>query len=278
MWNKRISERLRNLIFWVGFLLIGSFGLSLVYYQLELANPNSTLRSFGDLYWWWLTMVTGIGHEAVPHSTESRIVGTIIIGIGIIVLGLVISEIMAIVRMIYARHEEGNIKVGYKRHIVVFGYTSLTAGVIKLLRRAFGAKLRIVLISNDVEFNPFPGEVDFIHDNPVGQDTLRDANIAGAEAAIILANDRFRDPDTYSLVIASGIEAANYRVTTIVEVTENADKELLRKTKIDGFLHRRELIIDLLDHEREPKLKRIITKESSLREIPPPTDRVDGLL
>ncbi len=262
--NRRIYERIKNMLVWGGMLLGISFGFSIIFFELEQLSGRTIVNDLSELYWWWISTVTGLGSSVTPTTPESAVVATIVVILGFLLLGLVISEISAIIRMIYSRKEEGNIKVRARQHIVVFGYTSLTAGVLKLLKRTFGKDLKVVLISNDIEFNPFPGQVDFIHDNPVDHSTLVDASVFQATAAIILANDRFRDPDVYSVVIASGIEQMNSKVVTIVEIVDESNKDLFKLTNIDGFINRKELISDLLQNNPNPKLLRIIEKESQL--------------
>lgn len=275
--GSKIWMRVRNMFIWAAFLLTTSFAMSLYLYDFEKNNPGHQLNSFRELWWWWLNTVTGLGSPYEPISTTGRLIASLIIFSGFVLLGLFISEFSEILRMIYSRRDEGNIKIGYRRHVVIFGYTSLTAGVIKLIRNTFGKDLRIVLISNDVDTNPFPGQVDFISDNPISYSTLQDANVSEALAAIILANDRFRDPDTYSLVIASGIERTNTKVTTIVELVDHSTKDLFKKTNTDGFIDRRELLNDLLDKNPQPKLLRIILKESNLSERQGPAVDTDLL-
>lgn len=251
---------------WFTFLVSISFGFSYYVYILEKDQPGSQLNDLGDLYWWWVETITGIGSGIDPVTQEARVVGTMVVFAGFVMLGLFISEVSEIIRMIYARREEGNIKVAYSNHIVIFGYTSLTAGVIKLLRSHFGHQVRILLISNDIEKNPFPGQAEFLHDNPIDITTLQAANISGAIAAIVLANDRFGDPDTYSLVIASGIEKQNSKVVSIVEIIDQENRSWFKKVNIDAFVTRKEILNDLLDRVPRPKLMRIIAKESNLEQ------------
>lgn len=269
MFSRKILNRIKNSLVW-GFVLLGtSFAASSVLILFEgIENNNKDLDSLSDVAWWWIQTVTGLGSSVELISSEAKLIAVFIILAGFVLLGLFISDFSEIFRMVYARHAEGNITIKYKNHIVIFGYTSLTAGVIKLLRRNFGTSVKIVLISNDIETNPFPSQVDFLHDNPIDKSTLAEANIENATAAIILANDRFRDPDTYSLVIASGIENRNSKVTTIVELADNniQIRKLFKRINIDAFINREQLLTDLLGDNPNPKLKRIIEKESYLDE------------
>jgi len=263
--NERITKRFRSTIIWIAVTLILSYGTSLLMFVHEYGN-NGSLKTVRDLYWWWLNTISGLGASYEPVTGLGRLASTVVIFSGIILLGLVISETSTLIKMIFDRRLEGNIKVGYRNHIVIFGYTSITAGVIKLLRQSFGNQIKIVLISNDTSENPFPREVDFISDTPINKQTMLDANISYAMAAIILANDRFSDPDTYSLVIASAVEETNSKVITIAEMVHLHNRDLFKQIKIDAILDRSELVKDLIAKNRNSKLKRIILKESSLVE------------
>ena len=260
--SKKIYERLKNMVIWGTFLILISMGISFAVFLIEKRSDDTKFTNIEELLWWWAKSVFGLGSEVDPVSSTAKFLSTLVFFSGFVLFGLFISEFSEIIRMIYARKEEGNIKIRHKNHVIIFGYTSLTAGIIKMLKVHFGSRLKIVLISNDVEFNPFPGQVDFIHDNPINEETMVDSNIKNATAAIILANDRFRDPDTYTLVIASAVERFNKEVITIVELVDDGYKSHLKGINIDAFISRAEMIKDLVNNNPDAKLKRIISKET----------------
>jgi voltage-gated potassium channel len=232
------------------------------------SGHNPALQDQGGFFWWWLVNMTGVGFDGdvLPQTLGGRVFGAGVIFSGLILLAIVISEVAAIIRLIYESKQMGLIRIKSSGHIVIYGYTSLTAGLIKLLRRHYGKHVKIVLISNDIERNPFPEYVDFIFANPISKSTFAQANVKEAAAAIILANDRFNDPDAYSLVIISGIANDNSKVITLVEVQSPDMKELFKQNAVDGFINRRDLLKDLIEKKDEPKLIRIINKESDLDE------------
>jgi voltage-gated potassium channel len=264
--SEKIQQRMKNTVVWGVIAVSISFSANVLLWVIESKAGNADLQTSQDMLWWWINTAFGLSIPAKTVTPEGYIISIFVVISGFLLLSLFLSGFSDIFRMIYERNEQGNIKVRYSGHIIIFGYTSLTAGVIKLLRRYYGNKIKLVLITNDADTNPFQGQVDFISDNPISQDTLSDANVAGATAAIILANDRFRDPDTYSLAIASGIEQRNSKVTTIIELVNPDMKAFFKKAGADGFILRMEVLSDLLDKNTDPKLIRIISKESNLVE------------
>jgi|GEM_PF-2129971 len=262
--HKEVSRRLRYAFVWLSITSAFSLSISMLILLVE-RGVNEKMDSVGETVWWWVVTVTGLGYgDRYPITNEGKVLGSIVILTSLVLLAIVISEVAGLIRLTYERRERGRISIHYKDHIVVYGYSSLTAGVVKLLRSHFGKELKIVLISNDVEFNPFPNDVDFIYANPIDKYTFEEANAVDALASIILVNDRFTDPDAYSIVIAVGVEMYNPKAITIVEIMDDDYKSLYKEGKIEAFIKRKDLLSDLLTKSEDSKLIRIIEKETTL--------------
>lgn len=262
--NKQISSRINHTFVWLSFTILISLSASFLIFLFE-KNVNTAFASIGDTVWWWIVTITGLGYgDIYPTTPEGKALASFVIVTGLVLLAIVISEVAELIRLSYDRKEKGMIRIRYRNHVVIYGYTSLTAGVVKLLRSHFGKNLKIVLISNDIDFNPFPKEVDFIYANPIDRDTFFEANAEESIASIILSNDRFTDPDAYSLVIATGVEKFNPNAVTIVELMDDAYKSLYKEGKIEAFIRRKDLLQDLLTNVKDSKLVRIIEKETTL--------------
>ena len=273
--NAIFRSRLRNAIIWTTATLGVSFILSLIASIFEVGH-STNIQDLNDVIWWWLSSVTGANFIFIVPVTIGGKIFTSLVGLSdLFLLAIVISEVTALIKLLYVHKERGIIRIKSTGHVVIYGYTSLTAGVVKLLRRHFGTKLKIVLVSNEIIKNPFPSQVDFIFANPITRATFKEANIKYATAAIILANDRFTDPDAYSLVIASGIEKDNSRVVTLIEIMDPEMKGLFKESNIDAFIDRRELLKDLLERNEKPKLIRIINKQTDLDDRIEEDEKVD---
>lgn len=262
--NEELKSRFRNTFVWS----VGAIMLSLVFTFLTALVERSNNPPYGELsevLWWWIGTVSGNGSDSImPLSNIGKLFAGGVIISSMVFFVLMISEITTLIKVFYERKSMGIIKIKYSGHVVIFGYTSLTAGVIKLLRRHYGEEVKIVMVTNDVDQNPFPDEVDFIFANPIRKSTFEESNVKNSVAAIILANDRFTDPDAYSLVIAAAIAKSNPKVTTMVELINDEMKDVFKSTFIDAFINRKELLKDLLDQTEYPKFIRIINKETDL--------------
>lgn len=261
--NKEITSRIRHAIIWITITSFVSLSITYGVYFVE-KDVNTGMRSLEDMLWWWIVTISGIGGGVMPETVTGKVLSSLVIILSLVLFAIVISEVASLIRLTSERKELGIIRVSYRDHIVIYGYSSLTAGVIKLLRSYFGPDLKIVLISNDVKHNPFPNEVDFIYANPIDRNTFVEANAQKSIASIILANDRFTDPDAYSLVIATGVEMYNPQSVTIVEVMDDAYKDLYKIGNIEAFINRKDLLSDLLNKNHDSKLVRIIQKETPL--------------
>jgi voltage-gated potassium channel Kch len=265
--NETLKSRIKNAIIWATTTIAVSLILTVIMAEFE-RGVNQDLRTWQDIIWWWVVTIAGVGYgDILPITPLGRIFGGLVIISSLFLLAIVISEMSGVAKMLYEYKSRGAIKITYSGHIVIYGYTSLTAGVIKLLRTHYGSVVNIVLISNDIDNNPFPDQVDFLHANPLTHSTYVEANVENAAAVIVLANDRFNDPDAYSLVIVSGAAEKNNRVISLVELVNEDKKELFKETYIDGFISRKELLKDLVVKDnKDSKLIRVIDKETRVDE------------
>ena len=149
--NEELKSRLKNALVWTSSTVAFSLVITIIMVEFERAvNPH--FQSWSEIIWWWVLTVTTLGYNDIwPVTFMGRLLGVFIILAGLILLGIVISEISALIRLIYEHKEKGIVRIKYENHIVIYGYTSLTAGMIKLLRKHYGTDIKILLISNDVE-------------------------------------------------------------------------------------------------------------------------------
>jgi len=65
-------------------------------YVLESNLPNARITNLSDAFWWALATVTTVGYgDVVPVTAEGRLMGTMLMLVGIAVLGILISNLGA---------------------------------------------------------------------------------------------------------------------------------------------------------------------------------------
>ncbi|MDN5846261.1 MAG: potassium channel family protein [Candidatus Nitrosocosmicus sp.] len=92
-----IMDEVKNRLLYVILLSVitvtaGAFTM----YVVEHNAPDSRITNLGDSFWWAVVTVTTVGYgDTYPVTSEGRVIATVIMVIGIAILGILISTIGA---------------------------------------------------------------------------------------------------------------------------------------------------------------------------------------
>ena len=118
-----LFDEIKNRLVFVIFLSIvtvtaGALGV----YVVEKNAPDSTITNMGDAFWWAMVTVTTVGYgDVYPVTMEGKMIATVVMVIGIAILGILISTLGA--QLIESRiksqskKEENSIKTLIKNKI-----------------------------------------------------------------------------------------------------------------------------------------------------------------
>jgi voltage-gated potassium channel Kch len=106
-----IVLRLSVVVTGVSALVVLGGGTAL--WLVEGDRPDSTLRSWGDALWWSLTTLTTVGYgDHVPVTTAGRLIGAVVMVVGVAVIGGVAAIVAHAMALRVARQEEVAFQAG----------------------------------------------------------------------------------------------------------------------------------------------------------------------
>jgi voltage-gated potassium channel len=210
----------------VFFLVLGTFG---GYYA---ENPvNSGFRNLGDSLWWTVVTMSTVGYgDIVPKTLPGRIIGTICMFGGPL---LVVSLIGSVGISLYNRWTKGVKGMGQVKssgHIVICGWNKKAKDIIDELKASELRDRPITIIDDKIEARPLEdSKISFIRGNASELNTLNRANISGAEFAIVLAEDSTPIADQRTVLTVLAIEKTNPSIVSCAELIDINNEEHLRR-------------------------------------------------
>jgi voltage-gated potassium channel len=230
-------EPLRVLVLMLTVLLYGASGF--LYFELP-GNPDLT---WGDGFWYTIVTIATVGYgDFFPKTPGGRfLVGWPIMVVGIGLLGYALSMVAAALVTSKTREVRGMSSFNLKNHLVIFNFPGL-AKVQRVLEElcldsSFDRHRQVVLIDEQLEELPPELQkrgVHFVRGNPARDEALTRASVDTASHAIVLCRTP-GDPtsDNLNVAITLAIEARCRNVDTVVECSDPASEELLRKAGSD---------------------------------------------
>ncbi|QMV45117.1 ion transporter [Cohnella cholangitidis] len=227
--------RLKNV-----FLLFGTVGFVLlsasIIYLIEPATFKE--RWFNALYWVMTTIATVGYGDFYPTTVAGKIFAIFLFVFGIGLLSLVIGKIIDYFVEIHRKREAGLLKYQGNQHIILINWSKKTKLAVEEILST-DEDMEIVII-DESDKHPFDHpKVHFVSGDPTSVETLENASIHQARAAIIFSDSRIDDSslvDGKSLLIASSIEKHAPEVHTTVEIVLEKHIQNFRHVRVNEFV------------------------------------------
>jgi voltage-gated potassium channel len=198
---------------------------------------------------WWIIIFVSSGFEVIPETLGGRVVGTLLVVEGLIVLGFIFGGFAA--HFVERSLSGGKImnKVKFKDHIVVCGWTSDTERILdELTSEDVKTRHKIVILA-DLEKNPLDREdIKFISGDPTKDEDLKRAGIMAANTAIISLDRKSDNPDAKAILTALAVESLNKSVYTCVELRNPENEKHLVHANVDEIVCLGRLSQNLIVH------------------------------
>ena len=183
----RVWRRIRQYsILWIALLSLSLIVLGAALFAFAEGH------SISDSIWWAVVTTTTVGYgDLYPVTTAGRLVGMVLMVLGIGVLGGFTAELATVIIEQRSKKNRGLQKVNAEGHILICGWNETGDDLVRNLL-ADRRKPQLVILAN-LEQSPYLDDrVQFVH-GTVGESGLRNARADKAESAVVLANQAIED-------------------------------------------------------------------------------------
>ncbi|RKX90963.1 MAG: transporter [Spirochaetes bacterium] len=234
----------------MGLLTVSTFGA----YIFEIQR-NNDFKSLWDTLWWTIVTLTTVGYgDKVPITIGGRIVGILMMVLGVAIVGMVTGRIASFLVDKQIKARGGLIVLDRKKgHFVICGWKNELENILEnILKVNPDLRPSDIVLVNDAD----PEEVDHIRSIPkfktikyikgdyIDEKVLKRANIKSASTALVLADASRRfsvqEVDSRTVMSVITIDSMNKNIYTCAELIDEKFEKYLRLANCDEIILSRE--------------------------------------
>lgn len=241
----KFAGKLHRYFFWI-FLAFGVllFGSTYLYWKLERGGQGS----LPEALWTILFTLIGQGEFAShPQTMVGRVIVFVLSIVGISLLGVVLSELLARVMKYNIKNMMGLNRCKYKGHAILCGWNGRAELVLKELI-ASGKQVAVLTPVKPAALSRY--DAFFVAGEPTSEERLIQAGIENAESAIVFAEraDGMSDDevDANTVLTALALEALRREIYTVIELLNPANERHARRTGVDDVVFCERTLADIV--------------------------------
>ena len=212
--------------------------------ELFESSQNSAFSTFWDSAWWVIVTITTVGYgDKIPITPLGKIIGVLIMFVGIALLSVVTATISSILVTRKIKEGKGLQEIKLKDHILLCGWNNQGEHILSTFEKEQQIDLPIVMI-NQLSEEEITEIVDryenltikFVRGDFTKENVINRANAKNARSAIIL-------PDTTSGIAKPGdertilatltLKTINPKIKVYTHILDRDNISHLRKAKAD---------------------------------------------
>ena len=237
--------------FRVGFFLLILVVLSMMGILMFEEGINNAFTNMWDTFWYSIVTITTVGYgDKSPVTVGGKIVGLLLMGMGVIVLAAVSGQIASFLVEQQLKRREGLLKVkNQQNHFIICGWRNELERIIDGVLSVNPALdvSDIVLINNvgsetmqRVINNPKYKGINYIHGDFIEEETLRRAKIHQAARVMILSdfsqNYSAQEVDARTVMAVLTIESLSKRIYVVAELLDEKFEKYLKLANCDEII------------------------------------------
>lgn len=194
---------------------------------------------YRDALWWSIVTMTTVGYGDIsPATAGGRVVASVIMFIGIGIIGTFTATIAGIFVEKKLKEDRGMSSFEFENHVILCEWNNRARGILNELRMDERcAETPIVLIA-DIEMKPVDDDYLYFIQGVVNEENLKRANVYKAKTVLILGKDQLDDNarDAQAVLATLAVESMNRSAYTIVELVDEKNVRHCERANADEII------------------------------------------
>jgi len=215
--------------------------------ELFEAQQNTAFSSFWDSVWWVIVTITTVGYgDKVPITPIGKVIGVLIMSIGIALLSVVTATISSILVTRKIKEGKGLQEIKLKDHILLCGWNTHAEHILSTLEQDDDINAPVVLINqlNEEEVTHIIARYDtltikFVKGDFTRENIISRANVKNARSAIILPDSiagAEKPGDERTILTTLTLKTMNPKIKVYAHILDRDNISHLRKAKADEVI------------------------------------------
>ena len=240
--------------------------------------------NWDNALWWSIVTLTTVGYgDIAPATIGGRVVGAIIMILGIGILGMFTATIASVFVENKLKVNRGMSELSIENHFIICEWNHRAHAILHELQSDHRVMNTPIVILADIAEKPTDDENLYFIRGDVSEENLQRANLQTAKTVVILGDDDLdvNARDAQVVLAALTVESIFPEVYTVVELVNERNVHHCRKAKVDEIIVLNEFSSRLisraaLDHGISKVMAELLSSSigNDLYQIPVPTELI----
>ncbi|GAB6190081.1 potassium channel family protein [Marinitoga arctica] len=229
-------------------ILIFVIFIGILLYIAEFGK-NPEINSLFDAFWWLIVTIATVGYgDIVPKTEVGKIIGMIIIILGVTLFSLISGSIASLLVEWRIKERKGLGKVKFKNHLVILGWNNHLEKTLEAMGIFVNLDDYNIVLVNQAEEEDYENfkskfsdlNIKFIHGDFSKENVLKRANIAHAKYIVILSDTyggrSLEECDERTLISILLIRTLNNDAKIFAEVVKEEKAKYILRAGADDVI------------------------------------------